>query len=492
MKFTVQPENQRKKVTDLKFHDKIYGMKKILLTILTVFLTVALPAQSSKQKIKDGAILHCFCWSFKTIEEKLPEIAAAGYTAVQCSPINTCLVGDYGGLDYLGADLTGKWYFHYQPTDWKIGNYQLGTRDEFISMCAKAEEYGIGVIVDVLPNHTTPRKKEIKQDFIDAVGGLENLYHDGEKRGITNYGDRLQCTTYSMGGLPDVNTENPDFQEYFMKYMNDVIDCGADGFRFDTAKHIGLPDDPKDPRSKENDFWPIFTGRKPIRGVSLKRADELFMYGEVLQGGGAREDAYGEFLSVVASNYGGVLRGDARNHKFLASGLKDFRNDAGGDKLVTWLESHDTYANQGESAGLTNFEIRSGWAVIGARKQGTPLFLSRPKGPEGVQFPNVGHIGDAGNDEFKHPEVVAVNLFRREMVGEDEDIFNGADSSVLVIKRGNRGFVAMNVGTKATKLDFEINLPDGTYQDKAHGIKYKVAGGKLTGKLPKRTIVVVY
>ena len=466
-------------------------MKKIYLFVLLVALTFTAGAQT-KKSIKEGAILHCFCWSFKTIEEKLPEIAAAGFTAVQPSPVNTCLEGDYGGLDFLGADLTGKWYFHYQPTDWKIGNYQLGTRDDFISMCKKAEEYGIGVIIDVLPNHTTPRKKEIAKDFLDAVGGIENLYHEGEKRGITNYGDRLQCTTYSMGGLPDVNTENPDFQAYFMKFMNDVIDCGADGFRFDTAKHIGLPDDPKDPRSKENDFWPIFTGRKAIRGESLHRADELFIYGEVLQGGGAREDAYGEFMSVVASSYGAILRADTKNHKFQASGLKDFRNDAGPDKLVTWIESHDTYANQGESAALTNFQLRCGWAVIAARKDGTPLFLSRPKGPEGVQFPGVSQIGDAGNDEFKNPEVVAVNLFRKEMVGEDEELFNGDDTSILVIKRGNRGFVAFNCGKKNTKLEFNIDLPDGTYQDKAHGIKYKVQGGVLKGKLPKNKIVVVY
>ena len=467
-------------------------MKKLLSIGVFALVLGAVSFSQTKESIKNGAILHAFCWSFKTIEEKLPEIAAAGFTAVQPSPVNTCLEGDYGGLDLLGEDLTGKWYYHYQPTDWKIGNYQLGTRDDFIRMCKKAEELGIGVIIDVLPNHTTPRKKEIAQDFIDAVGGMENMYHEGEKRGITNYGDRLQCTTYSMGGLPDVNTENPKFQAYFMKFMNDVIDCGADGFRFDTAKHIGLPDDPRDPKSPENDFWPIFTGRKAINGEKLHKADELFIYGEVLQGGGSREDAYGDFMSVVASSYGSVIRADARNHKYLASGLKDFRNDAGPEKLVTWVESHDTYANHGESAGLTNFELRSGWAVICARKDGTPLFFSRPKGPEGVQFPGESQIGDAGNDEFKNPEVTAVNFFRREMAGEDEEIFNGTDSSVVIVKRGNRGAVIVNAGRKAASVSFPIALEDGNYKDKAHGYKFTVKGGILTGKLQKSKIAVIY
>lgn len=467
-------------------------MKKIIFTFFTLIYFGFAVFSQTKESIKNGAILHAFCWSFKTIEEKLPEIAAAGFTAVQPSPINTCLEGDYGGLDLLGADLTGKWYYHYQPTDWKIGNYQLGTRDDFISMCKKAEELGIGIIVDVLPNHTTPRKSEIAQDFIDAVGGMDEMYHANAERGITNYGDRLQCTTYSMGGLPDVNTENPKFQAYFMQYMNDVIDCGADGFRFDTAKHIGLPDDPKDPKAKENDFWPIFTGRKAINGVSLHRADELFIYGEVLQGGGSREDAYGEYVSVVASSYGALIRSAAKNAKYLANGLKNFRNDAGPEKLVTWVESHDTYANHGESAALTNFQIRSGWAVICARKNGTPLFFSRPKGPEGVQFPGESKIGDAGNDEFKNPEVSAVNYFRQEMTGEDEELLNGKDSSVIIVKRGNRGAVIVNAGTKSSKVSFPINLSDGTYKDKANGIKFTVENGVLSGKLPKQKIAVIY
>lgn len=467
-------------------------MKKIIFTFFTLIYFGFAVFSQTKESIKNGAILHAFCWSFKTIEEKLPEIAAAGFTAVQPSPINTCLEGDYGGLDLLGADLTGKWYYHYQPTDWKIGNYQLGTRDDFISMCKKAEELGIGIIVDVLPNHTTPRKSEIAQDFIDAVGGMDEMYHANAERGITNYGDRLQCTTYSMGGLPDVNTENPKFQAYFMQYMNDVIDCGADGFRFDTAKHIGLPDDPKDPKAKENDFWPIFTGRKAINGVSLHRADELFIYGEVLQGGGSREDAYGEYVSVVASSYGALIRSAAKNGKYLANGLKNFRNDAGPEKLVTWVESHDTYANHGESAALTNFQIRSGWAVICARKNGTPLFFSRPKGPEGVQFPGESKIGDAGNDEFKNPEVSAVNYFRQEMTGEDEELLNGKDSSVIIIKRGNRGAVIVNAGTKSSKVSFPINLSDGTYKDKANGINFTVENGVLSGKLPKQKIAVIY
>ena len=204
-------------------------------------------------RVANGSVLQVFSWDFNTIKESMPDIAAAGFTAVQTSPVNECLVGEGGGMELYGD---GKWYYHYQPTDFKIGNYQLGTRDEFKEMCDEAHRYDVKVIVDVIANHTTPQLDAVSQDLIDAGGGsFETLFHKNNEKDITDYGDRLQCTTAKMGGLPDINTERPSFQEYFFKYINDCIDCGADGFRYDTAKHIGLPEDPKENDGFENNFW---------------------------------------------------------------------------------------------------------------------------------------------------------------------------------------------------------------------------------------------
>lgn len=474
----------------------IIPMKKIIRIIFAAacFAGCSNFFAQTRESIQDGAILHAWCWSFKTIEENMEKIAAAGFSAVQTSPANTCLVGDYGGLEIYSEDLNGKWYYHYQPTDWKIGNYQLGTRDDFISMNKKAEEYGIGVIVDVLPNHTTPRTKEISKDLIDAVGGIEKLYHKNNDHGIRSYEDRLECTTAQMGGLPDVNTENPDFQAYYMKYVNDLIDCGADGFRYDTAKHIGLPDDPKDPYAKENDFWPIFLGKKAVKGEFMhKDSESLFIYGEVLQGGNSREDAYGKLMPVTASNYGSIVRSALENAKFSANGLKNWRHPAAPKNIVTWVESHDTYANYGESAHLRNAQLRMGWALIAARAGGTPLFFNRPQGKEATQFPGVSKIGDMGNNEFMHPEVVAVNKFRAAMVGEPEELLNnGKDTSVLGIKRGDKGIVLINAGLKTAKISVPVSFADGTYVDKANGGKFSVENGILKGKMSRESVCVIY
>ena len=461
---------------------------------------------NTREYVRNGTILHCWCWSFKTIEENLPRIAEAGFTAIQTSPVNTCLVGEGGGLDMMG---NGKWYYQYQPVDWKIGNYQLGTRDEFCSMCEAAEKYGIKVIVDVVPNHTTPDVDAVSADFIKAVGGFDKLYHKNGNKTLANYSDRYQCTTAKMGGLPDVNTENPLFQSYFMAFINDCINCGADGFRYDTAKHIGLPDDPRDDGVAENNFWPLVTGRVSLAtengivqlggGADLEKRGGLFIYGEVLQGNNAREADYAEYISVTASGYGKSLRQMLSSGQLTAKSVSAWRNDAGGEKLVTWVESHDTYANEGESAKMSNFMLRAGYAVIAARKDGTPLFLSRPTGngtvddEDGVQFPAGSRIGNAGNSEYFNPEVVAVNQFRKAMCGLDENIFNiNGDNRVLAIDRGGKGVVIINVGDEAADFEVPTDLWWGTYKDKAHGVKCSVSFGTLRGTVAPHQILVIY
>ena len=49
--------------------------------------------------IANGAILQAFSWDFNTIRESMPDIAAAGFSAVQTSPVNACLEGEGGGME---------------------------------------------------------------------------------------------------------------------------------------------------------------------------------------------------------------------------------------------------------------------------------------------------------------------------------------------------------------------------------------------------------
>lgn len=440
------------------------------------------------ENIKDGTILHCFCWNFKTIENSLDDIAAAGYSAIQTSPVNECLEGENGGM-CLYSDGYGKWYYHFQPTDYRIGNYQLGTRDEFKSMCKKADKLGIKVIVDVVANHTTPTTGSINKNLLDAVGGIDNLFHQNSSNDISDYSNRLQCTTYKMGGLPDINTENKKYQDYFIKFLNDCIACGADGFRYDAAKHIGLKDDPKDPKSTKNNFWDRVT-------TEITDAKRIFNYGEVLQGNGDRiEDYIKKIGACTASTYGGTLRNGILMNNLDSFTLKDLRVGSKPD-CVTWVESHDNYINDGNWQAMGDEDVITGWAVIAARAKGTPLFFDRPYGSSMEnQWGDMNRIGASGDMFYKDKRVVALNFFRNAMVGENEKFINpDDDTSALEICRGNKGAVIINTSNELD-VNFKTALADGTYIDRVDGkTEYTVKDGKIKADkpVPEYSVVVLY
>lgn len=473
-------------------------MKVKILTLAAMIAASGLGADalaSNFTKDNDKVILHAWSWSFNTIAENMKDIAAAGYDYVQTSPANTCYVGEEGGMALFsepGDSVKGKWYYYYQPTDWKIGNYMLGTRDEFKTMCDSAYKYNVKVIVDVLPNHTAIDHNAVLPSLDNAVGGHENLYHANGFKPITKWNDRMECTTGEMGGLPDVNTENPDFQYYYLQYVNDLINLGARGFRYDTAKHIGLPSDPLDEKSERNNFWDIATGREAVKGLSLLMPDSLFIYGEVLQDKNVKELEYAEYIDQTASSYGHALREAINNGSYNASDLKSWHHPVDATKLVTWVESHDTYCNAHESAGMTDEQIRAAWVFLSARNGGTPLFYSRPAGSSRENYWGNNRVGERGNDEFKHPAVIAANNFRKAMKGENEQVFSTDNGAVVEVARGNKGFVLVNFSTQEAKYKLATTLPDGDYTDHITGNIIKVKNGEIKGKMAPLATYIVY
>ena len=473
-------------------------MKVKILTLAAMVAASGLGANalaSNFTKDNDKVILHAWSWSFNTIAENMKDIAAAGYDYVQTSPANTCYVGEDGGLALFsqeGDSIKGKWYYYYQPTDWKIGNYMLGTRDEFKSMCDSAYKYNVKVIVDVLPNHTAIDHTAVLPSLDNAVGGHENLLHANGFKPITKWNDRMECTTGEMGGLPDVNTENPDFQYYYLQYVNDLINLGARGFRYDTAKHIGLPSDPLDEKSERNNFWDIATGREGVKGLSLLMPDSLFIYGEVLQDKNVKELEYAEYIDQTASSYGHALREAINNGSYNASDLKSWHHPVEASKLVTWVESHDTYCNAHESAGMTDEQIRAAWVFLSARNGGTPLFYSRPAGSTRENYWGNNRVGERGNDEFKHPAVIAANNFRKAMKGENEQVFTTENGAVVEVARGNKGIVLINFSTKEAKYKLATTLADGDYTDHITGNIIKVKNGEIKGKLSPLATYIIY
>lgn len=100
----------------------------------------------------------------------------------------------------------------------------------------------------------------------------------------------------------------------------------------------------------------------------------------------------------------GILEG--LKHKSIPTGnIMNFNINVAPNKLVTWVESHDNYANTSkESVWMSDTYIILGWALVAGRFQGTPLFFSRPKGGgEPVQFDATMRLGSAGSDFILSP-----------------------------------------------------------------------------------------
>lgn len=473
-------------------------MKKISL-IIAATAVAAVPAMS-KDRItvnpdatNEDVILHVWSWNFPEIARSMHEIADAGYTMIQTSPVQPHYAPEGSCVEIFDPKVKkGNWYYYYQPTDWKIGNKILGSKEQMQAMLDSAAKYNVRVIVDVLPNHTAFDIDAVSPEFYKAVGGRDKMFHSNGLRPISDYQDRTECTLMGVGGLPDVNTENPDFQKYYMQFVNELLRMGVRGFRYDTAKHIGVHSDPKDKGVKENDFWDVALGRKAVKGVRMTLPeDSLFIYGEVLQDKGVPEAEYADYMGQTASSYGHVLREALDKRSANGVDLKNWHHEAAPEYLTTWVESHDTYCNANESAHLTDDQIRTAWVFLTARQNGTPLFFSRPAGSTRDNYFGDNVLGARGNDEFKHPEVAAVNKFRHAMRGQKEDLQFSDDGQVWLVNRGKKGAAVVNVGSFANFVNLPTGLPDGTYRDKVYGQEFKVKKGRLTGALsPDRSYIL--
>lgn len=475
-------------------------MKKIALTL---GLIMSIPAISmAKDRVthnpdatNTGTILHAWNWSFPTLASNMKRIADAGFTMVQTVPVQHCYNPEGSGKKIFDEDVTeGNWYYYYQPTDWKIGNQIVGSKEQMQAMLDSAAKYGIDVIVDVLPNHTAFDVDAVSPEFYKAVGGRAKMFHSQGLTPVKDYNDRLQCTLWASGALPDVNTENPDFQKYYMEFVNELLGMGVKGFRYDTAKHIGVHSDPVDAASgvKVNDFWDVATGRKAVKGVKLAVPyDSLFVYGEILQDKNVPEAEYADYMGMTASSYGYILREMLEHGSANGLDITNWRHDVAPEYLTSWVESHDTYANAHESAGIDDDQIRTAWVFLTARQNGTPLFFNRPAGSTRKAYWGNNVLGERGNDEFFHPEVVAVNKFRQAMNGEKEDIRVSDNGQVLLVNRGKKGAAIINIASNPNQIALPTTLPSGKYRDQVYGAEFVVEKGVLKGALaPRRTYIL--
>lgn len=454
----------------------------------TTTLSTSANAYGLADNIQDGQILQCFNWSFDNIKKNMKTIAEQGFTAVQTSPIQVAKEST------TGKTAKGSWWVLYQPVDFAIetnahGSSALGTASQFKAMCDEAHKYGVKVVVDAVLNHMGNKSKnDLSPCILDEIRNNSSLWHDISKNSW--YASRHDITQYCMDGIPDLNTSNKTVQNYAIKFLKECVDNGADGFRFDGAKHIETPAD----SGFGSDFWPTVLNAttsyaKSTRGVTP------FYYGEVLDAATGSNDrgngqtianSYTSYMSITLSSVSNSIRNAVNSNNASGAIRCDFNLDDGskaaGNKAVLWNESHDTY-QAGSSSNVGNANMDKTWALVGTRQQACGMYLARPNNWGSAM------MGQADVTNWADETVKAINKFKNDMIGQSE--YLSAENGIAYNGRGTKGVVLVSCGSNNVNVTAH-KMANGTYKDVITGNNFQVANGKISGTIGSSGVAVVY
>jgi glycosidase len=151
-------------------------------------------------------------------------------------------VGDLNGitqnLDYLEElGITALWllpvhpspsYHGYDVTDYYGINSDYGTMEDFENLIDAANEKDIKIVMDLVINHTSDQHPW----FIDAISSTSSPYRDYY---VFNNGVPY---SYFVGGMMDLNFENPDVIDEIYNIVDFYLAKGVHGFRLDAAMHF--------------------------------------------------------------------------------------------------------------------------------------------------------------------------------------------------------------------------------------------------------------
>lgn len=440
-----------------------------------------------RDKVGDGVMLHAFNWSYNTIKENLPAIAAAGYTTVQTSPVQQ--PKDYS----TSGDVTGQWWKLYQPISFHIAEQSwLGTKDDLKSLCDEADKYGIKIICDIVSNHIANADETRPDSVSNQVKKYEPEFYKKRRTYTRTYkGDANDSSVQAVvqghvSKCPDLVTNDTAVQTYIINLLKECIDCGVDGFRFDAAKHIETEDDGE----YASDYWKNIT-TSASSYYTQKTGDNLYIYGEILNNCGADRSysSYTKYINVTDNRTGDAVLYNVTRGKASTATNATYKSGVAASNAVLWAESHDTYEGNSGSSGFSNTadvsdeNVVKAWAIVASRKDSTALFFARP---------GTALMGGVSTDTtYKNTAVSEINKFHNLFVGQSEKL--GSSGDIAYVARGTSGIVLSNCkGTNASVSISGTGLADGKYTDTVSGAEFTVANGVLTGSIGKTGVAVVY
>lgn len=413
-----------------------------------------------------GPILHCWNWSLKNIEDRLPAIKEAGYTAIQTSPLQP--QKDF----YNGGYWKNEWWKLYQPLGFEVAasNNALGTKSDLASMVRVANDLGIKVIVDVVTNHLAGGSGE---SFNGAVRNYEPKIYDQDliHKGIGTVDDNdvKRLVQGHLGDYPDLKTESPVVQDAVISLLKEYLDIGVDGFRFDAAKHIETSHD----GDYASSYWDNVLGSAREYASSL--GQEVYIYGEVLNTPGKDREIswYSDLMDVTdtVASWGILDAAQSGRAEGLASPTISGYDGLLAGQSVYWAESHDTYANDGWGTRDVNQRTIDQAYAVASTRGGKSLYFARP---------GESNLGEVGTDDWQSKAIRAVNCFASKY-GSYPKEYSAAGGSYAAAVYAEDETAVLLVDFKAANLSANLGLPDGEYFDEVSGNTFVSSNGLLGG-----------
>ena len=431
---------------------------------------------------QEGVILHCFSWNIDNIISYLPQIAEAGFSSIQTSPLQPQL--DY----YQNGNWKDQWWKLYQPMGFTVADDNqnvLGSKDDLKRLCEEADKYGINVIVDAVLNHLGGGNSEQLNSNVKNYESEiynQNLIHTGV--GFVDDSSAYKVIKGYQGGFPDIQTENQIVQDAALDMLKEYVDLGVDGFRFDAAKHIETPSDTEELRS---DYWDYVLDNTSLYAEE-KYNKNIYYYGEILNtpGNSRSFSWYTDLFSITDNRTGNNIRG-AVNSKNVSQAASDvYLTGEDSDKLVLWAESHDTYSNDShESTYVSMKDINKTYAIVGS-KTSSSLYFVRPN--------NDTVFGEIGDKSFLSDEVKAINKFHNYFNNSSIDIESTTNYVVTnrYFDEEHYGSVIVDVTENGSLSELNLSrFKDGTYLDLVSNSNVVISNHKIVSGVMDDSCIMV-
>lgn len=151
--------------------------------------------------------LYYYGGNLKGIEEKLPYLKDLGFDMLYLTPIEQ-----------------SRSYHHYDVGNHDVIDPWLGTWDDFKSLCNKAKELGIAIVVDLVFNHT----------------GSSSIYFNDPKyqEWYKKTQSGKQIFWWGFTDMPECDTLSENYQDAMTKVVEKYLENGASGVRFDLGENL--------------------------------------------------------------------------------------------------------------------------------------------------------------------------------------------------------------------------------------------------------------